>query len=59
MYFTVIFNGVHYGSEVNLQIALDYIEFRKKQSEKANLSWYAALVSAETGELVYEKHSEI
>ena len=54
MYFTVTFNGIHYQNEVNLQVALDYIQFRAKRDHKAGKNWTAALISAETGEIVYE-----
>ena len=54
MYFTVTFNGIHYQNEVELQIALDYIRYRAKREHKAGKTWYACLVSAETGEIVYE-----
>ena len=58
MYFTVVFNGIHYGNEVELQVALDYIFYRAKLFEKAKEKWSACLVSAETGEIVYETESK-
>ena len=54
MYYTVVFNSVHYGNEVELQIALDYIKYRAKRAEKDGLSWKAALVEANTGIVAYE-----
>ena len=57
MYFTVTFNGIHYQTEVELQIALDYLKFRAYREQAAGKKWTAALVSAETGEIVYETSS--
>ena len=58
MNFTVVFNGIHYGNEVELQIALDYLKFRAYREQAAGKKWTAALISSETGELVYETSSE-
>ena len=54
MHYTVVFNDVHYGNEVELQIALDYIKYRAKRAEKDRIPWKAALVEAETGIVAYE-----
>ena len=54
MYFFVVFNGIHYPNEVNLQNALDYIQYRAKREHKAGKTWTAFLVSAENGEIVFE-----
>ena len=54
MNFTVTFNGIHYQNEVELQVALDYIQYRAKREHKAGKKWTAALVSADTGEIVYQ-----
>ena len=54
MRFTVIFNSIHYESEVELQVAMDYIKYRARREIKTGHPWNAAIVSAETGEIVFE-----